>query len=195
MSDHLIHHAAKELVHAVNKAVDENLPKDIADIVKSHSFGAATAGVAAGWIPGAGGLAAAGIAAGFVWTMYGRINGKIGLSITDNLLKTLSSGVATNLAAYVVGGLVMSAVFSMIPGIGSVGASLVAGATAYALTLASGYVYLRLLTDLFKSGRDPSTMDADALKRAADSVVATENIKAVIDEAKTSYTAAKKAGE
>ena len=186
MSDHILHQAHK-LIEAMNKTVDENLPAEIAEIVKVHSAGAAAAGVASGWIPGAGGLAAAGLSAGFIWTMYGRINSKIGLPFTENVVKSLASGVATNLAAYFVGGLVISTVFSIVPGIGSVSASVVVGATCYALTLASGYVYLKLLTKLFLSNTDPVSMDAESLKREAASVAADANIKEVINDAKNSY--------
>lgn len=188
MSSNLhILHAAKELVEALNKAVDDNLPAEIAEIVKTHSAGAAAAGVAAGWIPGAGGLAAAGICAGFVWTMYGRINSKIGLPMTENILKSLATGVATNLATGFVGALVVQTILSIFPGIGSVAAAAVAGGTGYALTLASGYVYLKLLTKLFLDGRDPTKMDEGALKEAASRVAASENMKDVISSAKADY--------
>jgi uncharacterized protein (DUF697 family) len=192
MSDRHILHAAEKLVHALNKTLDENLPAEIAEIVKIHSAGAAAAGVAAGWIPGAGGLAAVGISAGFIWSMYGRINAKIGLPLTENVVKSLGTGIATNLAAYFVGGLITSTVFSLLPGIGSVGASVVVGGTSYALTLASGYVYLKLLANIFLSGNDPTRMDVDSFKRAAENVVASENMKTVIDDAKSSYTPPKK---
>lgn len=186
-SNHHILHAAKHLVEAINKSVDGDLPQEIADIVKTHAAGAAAAGVAAGWIPGAGGLAMAGISAGFIWTMYGRINSKIGLPLTDNLVKSLATGVVTNLAAGFVGALVVQTVFSLFPGIGSIGASAVAGGTGYALTVGSGYVYLKLLTNLFLSGKDPTKMDESSLKEAANNVAANENVKEVMSAAKAAY--------
>lgn len=192
MSDHHILHAAEKLVHALNKTVDENLPAEIAEIVKIHSAGAAASGLAAGWIPGAGGIAATGICMGFIWSMYGRINSKIGLPLTENVIKSLGTAIATNLGAYFVGGLITSTIFSILPGLGSVGASVVVGGTSYALTLASGYVYLKVLTNLFLSGNDPTRMDVDSFKQAADSVVANENMKQVIADAKASYTPSKK---
>jgi uncharacterized protein (DUF697 family) len=186
-SNHHILHAAKELVHALNKAVDDNLPAEIAEIVKTHSAGAAAASVAAGWIPGAGGLAAAGICAGFVWTMYGRINSKIGLPLTENIVKSLATGVATNLATGFTGALVLQTVFSIFPGIGSLAAAAVAGGTGYALTLAAGYVYLKVLTKLFVEGNDPTEMDGSSLKDVASSVASRENMKDVISSAKADY--------
>lgn len=185
-NSHILH-AATGLVKVLNKAVDSTLPQEIADIVKYHSAGAAAAGVASGWIPGFGGLAAAGISAGFIWTMYGRINSKIGLPLTDNIVKSVATGVATNLAAYFVGALVLSGVFSIFPGIGSLGASVIVGAACYALTLASGFVYLKLLTKLFLSGQDPTKMDETSLKEAANEVAANENMKEVIANAKAEY--------
>jgi uncharacterized protein (DUF697 family) len=192
MSDHHILHAAEKLVHALNKTVDENLPAEIAEVVKIHSAGAAASGLAAGWIPGAGGIAATGICMGFIWSMYGRINSKIGLPLTENVIKSLGTAIATNLGAYFVGGLITSTIFSILPGLGSVGASVVVGGTSYALTLASGYVYLKVLTNLFLSGNDPTRMDVDSFKQAADTVVANENMKQVIADAKANYTPPKK---
>src|ERR1051326_2215892 len=190
-SNHHLFHAAKELVETLNKAVDDNLPAEIAEIVKTHSAGADAASVAAGWIPGAGGLAAAGICAGFIWTMYGRINSKIGLPITENIVKSLATGVATNLASGLVGALVVQTVISLFPGIGSFAAAAIAGTTGYALTLASGYVYLKLLTKLFLAGKDPTKMDESSLKEEASRVAATENMKDVISSAKAEFKSSK----
>lgn len=186
-SDSHILHAAKDLVHALNKTVDENLPQEIADIVKTHSAGAAAAGLASGWIPGFGGLAAAGISAGFIWTMYGRINSKIGLPLGDNIVKSVGTGIATNLGAYFVGSLALSALFSIFPGVGSVGASAIVGATCYALTIASGVLYLKLLTNLFLSGKDPTKMDESSLKEAARRTATNANMEEVISAAKGEY--------
>ncbi len=122
--------AAEALVRALDKVVDDSLPEEIAEVVKTHSMGAAAAGVAAGWVPGAGGVAATLTSAGFIWTMYGRINDKIDLPFTENVIKSVASGVATNLVAYFAAGAVVGTVFSLFPGIGSVGASVVVGTTA-----------------------------------------------------------------
>jgi len=186
-SDISILRAAVELVRVLNRTVDANLPQEIADIVKFHSAGAAAAAVASGWVPGFGGLAAVGINAGFIWTMYGRINSKIGLPFSENVVKSIATGIATNLAAGFTGSLVLSTLFSFIPGIGSVGASAIVGGTCYALTLASGFVYLKLLTKLFLSRQDPAHMDLDSLKDAASQVIASENIKDIISNAKAGY--------
>lgn len=187
--------AAIELVKAMDKAMDDSLPREIADIVKTHSKGAAIAAVASGWIPGVGATTAVVISAGFVWTMYGRINSKIDLPLSENIIKSVASGIATNLAAYAIGSIVFSTVFSLLPGLGSVASAAIAGGTCYALTLASGFIYLKILTNVFKSGKDPSSMTAEKLKKVAKTVVENEDIKAVMKEAKEAYKAAKDRGE
>jgi len=195
MMDDRILSAAVDLLKVMDKTVDDSLPREIADIVKFHSKGAAIAGVAGGWIPGVGGTAAVAVAAGFVWTMYGKINGRIDLPLSENIIKSVASGVATNLAGYAVGSIAISTAFSFLPGLGNVGASVIAGGVCYALTLTSGFVYLKILTKVFKAGNDPTSMTADKIKKVAKEVVENEDIKAVMKEAKAAYKTAKDSGE
>ena len=82
--------------------------------------------------------------------MYGRINFILGIPFSENLLKSLATGVATNLASYAVASIVVSTCLSFIPGIGSLGATAIVVATSYALTLASGYVDMKVLIGLAK---------------------------------------------
>ena len=168
----------------LDRSVDSCTPQEIADIIKFHSKGAAAAGVAAGWVPGAGGTAATVIAAGFIWTMYGRINSKIGLTFSKSILKTLASGIATNLAGALVSTLVVNAVFSFFPGLGSGVAAVIAGGVCYALTLASGIVYLKILTNIFSAGVDPTSVDIDTLKNMAKDIAGDINMKEIYEAAK-----------
>ena len=195
MDNSILFHAASELIKTMDKAVDDSLPKDIADIVKFHSKGAAISGIASGWVPGIGAAAAVTVSAGFVWTMYGRINAKIDLPFSKNIIKSVASGIATNLASYAIGGIAISTVFSLLPGLGTTGAVVIAGGTCYALTLASGYVYLKVLNRVFKAGNDPISMTAEKLKKVAKTVVENEDIKAVMKEAKKGYKDVRTHGE
>lgn len=169
--------------------VDEAFPQRVADIVKFHSKGSAAAAVASGWVPGVGAMAATAISAGFIWTMYANINHECKIPFSENLMKSLASGVATNLASYVVGGLFMSTAFSLFPGIGSVGAAALIGGTCYALTLVSGGIYIKLLTALVTEGVDPTKVtEADLLKRATAATNATD-VSGAIKDAKKSFQA------
>jgi hypothetical protein len=178
---------AGKMLEAMNKLADKSLPEKIAEIVKSHSTGAAVAAVGSAWIPGAGGTAAVLASAGFIWSMYARIGSEINLPMSENILKTIASGAATNLAAGVAASWVMSSVFSVIPGIGSVAASVIMGGTCYALNLASGYVYLKIMTTLFNSGVDPTKMSEQELNDMAKKVANDSDVKDVMNKAKQAY--------
>ncbi|MDJ0553104.1 MAG: hypothetical protein QNJ68_01400 [Microcoleaceae cyanobacterium MO_207.B10] len=194
LDDMLLEQATK-LVQAMDKAVDDNLPQNIAEIVKFHSKGAAVASLGSAWVPGAGGAAATLACAGFIWSMYGRIGSEIDLPISKNILKSLASGVATNIASYVVGMIVLSTAFSLVPGLGNVGASVIMGGTSYAMTLASGYVYLKIMTQLFSQGIDPTTLSEQELNNIAKNVASNSDVQDVIKNAKEEFKSKEKKGE
>ena len=180
---HLLH-TAIELVEAMNKQAESMLPSEIADVVKLHS------GIAVGsaWIPLPGVDVAVG--AGNIWSMYVRINKKIGLSIKDNVLKTIASGVLTNLAGYAAVTGVASAL-KFIPGIGSVGGGVVLSASLYAITLCSGWVYLKALLLLAK--KNNGNINIGELGSAIKDIMKDEDtIKNFIDAAKDDYKNDKK---
>lgn len=172
-------HVAKELLEAMDRGADQMLPKEVAEVVKIH----AKLAVGSAWIPIPGADVAAGAAT--IWTMYVRINNKIGLSLGDNVLKTIASGVATNLASYAAMSGVASAL-KFIPGIGSIGGALILSASLYAITLCSGYVYLKAL--LLLAQRNNGRIDVGSLGSAVQEVLKDKNtIKEFIGEAKKEY--------
>ena len=141
MNDKKLLELAFELVQRLDKVADKNLPQEIVDVVKLHSKLA----VGSAWIPIPGADVAAGAAT--VWGMYIRINNKIGLSFSDNVIKSIGSGVATNLASYIAMSGVASAM-KFVPGIGTLGGAIVMSASLYAVTLVSGWIYLKALCTL-----------------------------------------------
>lgn len=180
MSDlsHLAH-AAYELVEVLDKAADDALPIEIADVVKLH----AKLAVGSAWIPVPGADVAAGAAN--IWTMYFRINSEIGMRFGESILKIIASAVATNLASYAAV-LAVGGALKFIPGIGSLGGAVVMSAALYAVTLTSGYVYLKALTALLKRG---GVVDDATLKSTMDSFLKNNKaeIKNFMSEAKKSY--------
>lgn len=173
--NHLLH-AAYELVQSLDKMTDDSLPQEIADVVKLH----AKLAVGSAWVPVPGADVAAG--AVNIWTMYLRINGKIGMKLGESILKTIASAVATNLAGYAAV-LAVGGALKFIPGIGSIGGAVVMSGALYAVTLASGYVYLKALTALIKKG---GTIDGIKLKDAVDNFMQNnrKEIKNFINAAK-----------
>lgn len=131
--------ASVKLVNALDKGADQMLPQSIVDIVKLHSKLA----IGSSFIP-VPGLDIAG-AAGSIWSMYIRINKKIDIPFGENVIKSLASGVATNLTAYVAASGVASTL-KLIPGLGTVAGAVIMVAASYAATLASGWLYLKALT-------------------------------------------------
>lgn len=85
--------AAFTLVQALNQVVDENLPGKLAGIVKVH------AGIGVGCVfipvPGADLFAAF----GNTWTMYMRINRELDLPFTKSFVKSIATGILSNLAS------------------------------------------------------------------------------------------------
>ena len=140
-----LYEAAVALVTVLDKTAEQLLPQEIVDVVKLHSKLA----VGSALIPVPGADVAAGAAN--IWTMYGRVNSKVGISIKDNVLKTVGSGVVTNLASYMAMAGLGSAI-KAIPGLGTVTGTALMSASLYAVTLASGYIYVKALTLLANKG-------------------------------------------
>lgn len=173
-------HAAAELLKALHHYVDENLSEKLANIVKTHA-GLAVAAVFVP-IPGAD-LAAA---AANTWTMYLRINNELGLKFSENAIKTIASGVATNIGGNVAVLLIGGAALKFIPGLGTLGGAAVMGATIYGVTIVAGIVYMRALAALAnQKGKDFSEAD---LKAATDRAMADkEEIKGMFQDARKEY--------
>ena len=134
--------AAAELLAVVKFADDTSeqiYPEDIADIVKLHSKIATGAALIP--IPGVDAL----VGASAIWTMYGRINGCLGISLKENILKTIVSGVVTNLASFSVT-LGVGSALKLIPGIGTIVGTTIMLGGLYVTTLLSGWVYIKVLT-------------------------------------------------
>ncbi|MEM6837890.1 MAG: hypothetical protein AAF609_13655 [Cyanobacteria bacterium P01_C01_bin.120] len=179
--------AATELVSVLNRMADENLPGKLARTVKLH------AGIAVGCIfvpiPGAGLLAAA----GNTWTMYVRINRELDLPFAQNIIRSLATGVLTNLAsnAAILAVFSLGAALKFLPGPGTVASYAVLSATVYGVTIAAGYVYMKALTTLL-TNKSVEQVDEDDLKAVVVEVLDKdkESIDSIFKSAKEGYTAA-----
>lgn len=168
-----------KLVKLMDKAADQALPSEIAGVVKLHSKLA----VGAAWVPIPGADIVAGAAT--IWGMYVRINNKLGIPFGENVMKSIGSGVATNLVGYIAMGGVASAI-KFIPGIGTLGGAVIMSASLYALTLASGWIYLNALIMLAES--KGSSFSASDISNAVNDILKEKSaIKEFINEAKKSY--------
>lgn len=167
-----------KLVKLFDKVADDTLPRQIVDVVKLHSKLALGSSLIP--VPGADMAACA----ASIWGMYARINNKIGLPFGENVMKSIASGVATNLAS----GLAMAGVASalkFIPGIGSIGGAVLMSASMYGLTLTSGYIYLKALCALSEKKQD---INIGNISDAVNDVMKDKSeVKEFMNEAKKSY--------
>lgn len=171
--------AAVKLVQALDKGANSILPQEIVGIVKLHSKLA----VGSSFIP-VPGLDLAGAGAS-IWSMYIRINSKINLPFSENLIKSIASGVATNLASYVAVSGVASAL-KFIPGIGTIAGAVAMTVASYAATLASGWLYLKALT--IAAEKKGAAISFDDISAAMKSLFRDKTaIREFIDSAKSGY--------
>lgn len=99
------------------------------------------------------------------------------------------------MAAAVVASLAVSTGLSIIPGIGWLGASAIMASVCYAVTLSSGFVYMKVLAHVFRAGKRPEQMSASDLKGIASRVASKEEIKELMKGAKQEFKKAKARGK
>lgn len=201
MNSGMVHHIAKvlakELPKAYRQGIQEAGAEEIEEIINVHAIGAAASGLAAGWVPGAGGTAALMASVGFIWSMYYRINKKLGIPLSKTVVKSLGAAVLTNLvgsAMALLGGAAIATALSF-TGIGNVFSSLIMGALDYAVVLVSGIIYMKILIGLFKAGKDVTKMSSAELKSAAENVIKEEDVNSMLKEARDTYKKAYKSGD
>lgn len=143
------HPILKQARGYVDNQASNFLAQGIIDKVKSHAKVVSLAGVASA-IPG-GELASGGAIIASTWKMYYDINKLLGVSFSDNFLKSVASGIVGNLAS---NGLAFAAtaVVNKIPIIGQV-AGLAAGPAINRTALyTAAYSYLSILKQVLDYG-------------------------------------------
>lgn len=125
------------------------LGKEILAIVKKHANVVSGAALANG-VPGGAAVSVTAVIAS-TWKMYYDINKKLGISFSENFLKSVASGVVSNLAS---NGVAAGAtnLLSFIPGIGTIGAMLGGMAINRTSIYTAGVTYLKILCSIAESG-------------------------------------------
>ena len=145
--------AAIMAARSVDKSLKENIPNDIVNCIYAFSTGAAA--LAFTPVPG---LDVALVTAD-VWTMYVKINKHLGISFSDNLMKSIGSAIAGNLTANA-GQILVAGALKLIPGVGTVVGGTILAATTFGTTLAAGLVYLKALTRFYNGGHNPGDLES-----------------------------------
>ena len=189
--------AMEALEEATRNVIESAKVEKAGDTILRCAAIAAVAGVGSGWLPGAGSLVATGVWVATIWGMYVKINNDLGITIKDNVLKSLASALLTNIIASAGALLLMllaAAVLSFIPGIGTAGAIAIDGMLGYITVFASGVLYIKILTKLFKAGNGFDLSESDA-KELASSIASESDVKGIIKEGRKAFDADKKAGK
>lgn len=159
--------AAVIAARSVDKSLKENIPEDIVNCI--YAFSAGAAALAFTPVPG---LDIALVTAD-VWTMYVRINKHLGISFSDNLMKSIGSAIAGNLTANA-GQFLVAGALKLIPGIGTAIGGTILAATTFGTTLAAGLVYLKALTRLYSGGHDAGDLESivkDVMEKDKDEIL------------------------
>lgn len=176
--NHALMPAAVLAVRSLDRSMRSELPNEIVDTIQTH----AGLAVAAAWIP-VSGLDVAALTAN-IWTMYIRINKKLEISFSENMMKSIGSAVAANLASNLaISGL--GSFLKIIPGIGTVTGGVLMVATMYGTTIGAAWIYLTAIVNWVKKGKG----SGDDLKSCINDVISQnkDKIKSVINEAKKDH--------
>ena len=157
----------------------------IESIITRHATGAAATALGAGIMtfafPAAGTMIDVLVSTGVIWSMYYNVSRELGIPMSKNLLKTLGSAFLSNIAANLGGALLLELTATFIPIIG-VAAS---AAIFYAITYLAGYLFIKLLVNVFKAGKRPEEMTADELADISKDVCADTDCKQIFKGAQT----------
>ena len=164
---------------------------EIEKIIMQQSMAAAAAGLAGGFLPGVAGIIATVTSAGSIWMMYGRICQALGIRISRNILKALGSAVLSNIVTQLAGVLAVELVASFIPGAAVVASAVV----CYGVTYLAGFLFMKLLVNVFKAGRNPEKMTAEELADAIRQASRETDCKGVFKTAQAEAKAKIKSGE
>lgn len=195
MSAHL-YHALKALQEASNELLSEEQVKKAGNTIKACAIAATVSGIGAGMLPGAGSVIATATCVAAIWGMYVKINIDLGISISENALKSLASALLTNIiasAGSLLAATIVVKVINWIPGLHFLSAPAEA-LIAYFAVLISGVLYIKLLTKLFKAKGSFQFTKNDVQDMAKD-IINESNISDLVDDAKKSFIEDRKNGK
>ena len=178
-------------VMAQNKTSSER----IESIITQHAVGSAATALGAGLFtvafPAVSTIVDALLSTGIIWTMYYRISRELGIPMSKNLLKTLGSACLTNIVANLGSVLLLELAATCVPVVGVAAAA----AICYAITYLAGYLFIKLLVNVFRAGKRPDEMTAEELADISKTVCAETNCKKIFKGAQTDAKDQIKRGE
>ena len=190
-------YAIKALKEVTDGIIESQKIEKAGETIMACSVVAAVAGVGSGWLPGAGALVATATWVGTIWTMYIKINKDLGISLKENILKSLASAILTNIiagAGAFLLALAAAAVIAFIPVVGNLIAMAVDAFLGYVTVFALGVLYIKLLTKMFKA-RKSFDISENEIEDFAKDIVDSSDIQEILKDGKRAFKKDKKAGK
>jgi len=135
-----------------SEVMRKSIPNELINVVERHKKVQLGASLAQSFIPGAG-VVATSAAVASLWKMYYDINNVLGIKISDNVGKSLTSAVLTNLssAGAQIGATAVSEGAKFIPFVGWIASAAISTVTSTAIVYGAAYLYLTALTKMYEA--------------------------------------------
>lgn len=134
-----------------SEAMRNAIPENIVGVVEKHKKIQLAASLAQSFVPGAG-VAASAAAVASLWKMYYDINNVLGIKVSENAGKSLTSAILTNLSSFAAKGVatVVSEGAKFIPFVGWLASAGINAASSTAIIYGAAFLYLKALVTMYE---------------------------------------------
>lgn len=135
-----------------SEVMKQIVPEQLIDVVDRHKKVQLGTSLAQSFVPGAG-IPATALAVASLWKMYYDINQVLGIKISENAGKSLTSAVLTNLSSAAAQGVAtaVSEGVKFIPFVGWIASAGISAATSTAIVYGAAYLYLNALSAMYSA--------------------------------------------
>lgn len=190
--------ALRNLDKAMKETLDGTKIESIKETIAGFATASAVASMAAGMLPGVASVVAMLTQAGFIWGTYVKINKTLGISMSENTAKFISSAVLTNIvtsAGTLLATYATAAIIAFIPFVAQVAGAAINGALGYIIVYAAAIIYLQLISKMMQPNGTLKVAENDDTKRIIQDIIKENNIEELIKEGRNSYKKAKADGD
>ncbi len=130
----------------------EAIPEQLINVVERHKKLQLGASLAQSIVPGAG-LVASAASVASLWKMYCDINQVLGIKISENAGKSITSAIITNFSSYAAKSLatLVSEGAKLIPFVGWIASAGISSVTSTAIVYGSAYLYMNALSIMYNA--------------------------------------------
>jgi uncharacterized protein (DUF697 family) len=167
---------------------------ELSQIVMNHSLGASIASMGSAWVTGAGPAIATTLSTGFAFSMFYRINEKLGIKLSKAETKKMANSILHTVVPTITTPLISATLLSFIPILGNAASFLIMSGVCYSVTFTAGVVYLKMLSEMSKRDGSKQDYSADELEKVADAIIHELDLDEIVQEAQKIYAEEKEKG-